>query len=39
MCQMLIINAGISTVFIRNNHDEYTSIDVDDEWVAHDDTI
>ncbi|NLC78797.1 MAG: cytidine deaminase [Ruminococcaceae bacterium] len=39
MCRMLIINAGISTVIIRNNRDEYTVIDVDDEWVTHDETI
>lgn len=35
MCKRLIINAGISTVIIRNTHDGYTSISVAD-WITDD---
>jgi len=37
MCRRLIINAGISTVIVRNTHDEYTVYDVQ-RWIDEDDT-
>lgn len=39
MCKRLIINAGISTVIIRNTHDAYTVIDVKSQWVDNDDSL
>ena len=39
MCKRLIINAGISTVIIRNTRDDYTVIDVVREWVDNDETL
>lgn len=39
MCKRTIINSGISTVIIRNTPDTYTVIDVDNDWVAHDETL
>ena len=38
MCKRLIINAGIEWVVIRNNNDEYTSVNVRD-WIYNDDTL
>lgn len=38
MCKRLIINAGISTVIIRENKLEYTVIDVTD-WIENDDSL
>jgi len=38
MCKRLIINAGIEWVVIRNNKDEYTSVNVRD-WIYNDDTL
>lgn len=35
MCKRLIINAGISRVIVRNTHDTFTTVLVED-WVAHD---
>ena len=32
------INAGISTVIIRNTHDKYTTINVQ-SWIEHDDSL
>jgi len=37
MCKRLIINAGISTVIIRAENDEYKSVSVE-KWVGDDDT-
>lgn len=39
MCKRLIINSGISTVIIRNTPDDYTVIDVVNEWVEKDDSM
>ena len=39
MCKRLIINAGITTVIIRNNENEYAVVDVDDEWVVKDESL
>ena len=38
MCKRMIINAGISTVIIRNTHDKYTTINVQ-SWIEHDDSL
>lgn len=38
MCKRLIINAGISTVIIRNTKDTYTTIAVS-SWVENDDSL
>ena len=38
MCKRMIINAGISRVFIRNTKDEYTVIDVN-EWIENDESL
>lgn len=39
MCRRYIINAGITTVFIRTNETDYEVIDVDADWVTCDDTV
>ena len=39
MCKKMIINAGISTVIIRDNKEDFRSIKVYDEWVSRDETI
>ncbi|MEA4912143.1 MAG: cytidine deaminase [Oscillospiraceae bacterium] len=39
LCRMLVINAGIRTVFIRTSRDGYRSVDVEAEWVTNDDTV
>ena len=38
MCKRQIINAGISQVLIRRDHDQYDVIDVND-WVQHDELL
>jgi len=38
MCKRLIINAGIETVVIRDTHDVYRIINVND-WVENDDSL
>jgi dCMP deaminase len=39
MCKRLIINAGITTVIVRDTDDEYTVIDVEAEWVSNDESL
>lgn len=39
MCKRLIINAGISTVVIRDTENEYRVIDVVKEWVENDTSL
>jgi dCMP deaminase len=39
MCKRMIINAGITTVIIRNTPDEYTVIDVSKQWVENDESL
>ncbi len=39
MCKRQIINAGISTVIIRDTPTEFRVINVYDEWVVHDDSL
>lgn len=38
MCKKLIINSGISTVYIRDTADEYREIDVS-SWIEDDDSL
>ena len=38
MCKKLIINAGISKVYIRDTADEFREIDVS-EWIENDDSL
>lgn len=38
MCKRMIINAGISTVIIRDTADEYRIIDVND-WIDNDESL
>lgn len=38
MCKRMIINAGISTVIIRDTRDSFTTIQAD-EWITNDDSL
>ena len=38
MCKRLIINAGISTVYVRTSRDEYKTIAVN-SWIENDDSL
>lgn len=38
MCKRLIINAGISTVIIRNTPEKYTTLNVQ-SWIENDDSL
>jgi len=38
MCKRLIINAGISTIIIRNTKDDYTVINTRD-WIFNDESL
>ncbi|MCL2285219.1 MAG: deaminase [Firmicutes bacterium] len=38
MCKRLIINAGISKIFIRDDKDNYRVVDVQD-WIDNDDSL
>ena len=38
MCKRQIINAGISTVIVRDTKDEYRIINVE-EWIENDDSL
>ena len=38
MCKCLIINAGISTVYVRTSRDEYKTIAVN-SWIENDDSL
>lgn len=38
MCKRLIINSGIEKVVIRDTHDEYRIVDVN-EWIENDDSL
>lgn len=38
MCKRMIINAGISTVIVRNTASEYTGISVND-WIENDESL
>ncbi len=39
MCKRLIINAGITTVIIRDDDENFRAIDVEEEWVKNDDSL
>ena len=39
MCKRTIINAGIATVYIRDDADSYRVIDVQKEWVERDESL
>lgn len=39
MCKRLIINAGISTVVIRDSKDDFRVVRVYDQWVLDDETL
>ncbi len=39
MCKRLIINAGISTVIVRDTREDFRSVKVFDEWVFNDDSL
>ena len=38
MCKRMIINSGISTVYIRDDKDNYRIVDVN-EWIDNDDSL
>ena len=38
MCKRLVINAGISTVYVRDDKDNYRRIDVQD-WIDNDESV
>ncbi len=38
MCKRMVINAGISTVIVRDSAEEYRVIDVND-WIENDDSL
>ena len=38
MCKRLVLNAGISTVIVRDTKDEFRVIDVN-EWIENDDSL
>ena len=38
MCKRMVINAGIQEVYVRDDHDQYHKIDVDD-WIENDDSL
>lgn len=38
MCKRMVINAGIKTVVIRDTHDDYRVIDVQD-WIENDESL
>ena len=38
MCKRMVINAGIRQVIIRDTHDEYRVVDVND-WVLDDESL
>jgi dCMP deaminase len=39
MCKRMIINAGIKNVIIRDNKEEFRTIDVNSEWVDRDESL
>jgi len=39
MCKRQIINSGIETVIIRDDNEKYRVIDVNDEWIANDESL
>lgn len=39
MCKRLIINAGISTVIVRDDSEHFRTVNVYDEWVEKDESL
>lgn len=39
MCRRMIMNAGIATVIVRDTDETYHNIVVQDDWMAHDETL
>lgn len=39
MCKRMIINAGISKVYIRDTPSQYRMIDVYNDWVLQDESL
>ena len=39
MCKRMIINAGITTVIVRDNRDQYRVYPVHESWVVHDESL
>lgn len=39
LCKRMIINAGIERVIVRDTRDSYRVFEVDEEWVARDDSV
>jgi len=39
MCKRLCINAGITTVIIRVTENDFSVVDVSDEWISQDDSL
>lgn len=39
MCKRLIINAGISTVIVRDTKEDFRSIDVAEAWIEKDESL
>ena len=39
LCKRMIINAGIERVIVRDTRDTYRTFEVDEEWVAHEDSL
>ena len=39
MCARVIINAGISTVVVRDDRDHYRTINVSEEWITNDESL
>ena len=39
MCKRLIINAGIDTVIVRDDEENFRVINVDEEWIQNDDSL
>ncbi len=38
MCKRMVINSGISKVYVRDTHTDYREIDVED-WIENDDSL
>ena len=39
MCRKMIINAGISTVIIRDDEQHYRTVNVETDWIEEDDSL
>ena len=39
MCKRMIINAGITTVIVRDTKEEFRVIDVESEWIVNDESL